>query len=521
MTRQLFSQAVIFIVLLALTHPVGAGKGGGGRGSGDGGGRRAGATPSTSTATTSSNASLSSPRSHRAGRDGGTLSTFSSLSRDRSGTGMRNRFGGDSTLSPLPPLASPLSLPFATRQERRGLERFGSPPDVPSPLSSPLNLREQRRNFRNDADNDSPLDSLRRQRNDTHQNVNKDPQNVGLRPGASPTPPPLPRDKDRVEFFGRHEGFHAGTHDGFHLGWHRGRHEDDVNGLHQGRHFGPHDFAHNDFHDGTHVGTFRRNDGSVARGPGSPPRVIVRPRTPTVIIQPSPIVVNPFSSAVIATTPPFSSAAFITTSPFSSAVFITTSPFFGASRFSLFSPFVCTPTFGFFPSRFSTFSIGGTFGRFGFGATFGNVGFNDFHQTTIITTPFFTQRPLAPLVDLPEQEPLIVERNDAQVDALKTPLEPPAPVPTVYTPAEDPNVTIEAEGDDLRLRWTGETDDVVWVDFVLGDTLKDALDRKRLDTMPFAVYFKAPRRLAYIGVIVHFTDGSETETWVPYPLPQK
>jgi hypothetical protein len=408
-----------------------------------------------------------------------------------------------------PNVPSPLSSPLNLRNSDLNRSRVGVP-NVSPPLSSPLNLREQRRNFRNDSDDASPVGSLRRQRNDNNQNVNKDPQNVGLRPGASPTPPPLPRDKDRAEFFGRHEGFHAGTHDGFHIGWHRGRHEDDVNGLHQGRHFGPHDFAHNDFHAGTHVGTFRRNDGAVARGPGSPPRVIVRPRTPTVIIQPSPIVVNPFSSAVIATTNPFSSAAFITTSPF-----------FGASRFSLFSPFVCTPTFGFFPSRFSMFSIGGTFGRFGFGGTFGHWGYDNYNQTTIITTPFFTQRPLAPIVDLPEQEPLIVERNDAQVDALKTPLEPPAPVPMVFTPAEDPNVTIEAEGDDLRLRWTGAIDDVAWVDFVLGDTLKDALDRKRLDTMPFAVYFKAPRRLAYIGVIVHFTDGSETETWVPYPLPQK
>ncbi len=512
MTRKLFSQAVVFIVLLALTHPVWAGKGGGGRGSGDGGGgRRAGANSSTSTATTSSNSSLSSLRSNRAGRDVGTSSTFSSLSRDRSGTGMRDRFGGNSALSPLPSLSSPLSSPFATRQERRGLERFGSHPDVPSPLSSPLNLREQRRSFRNDSDGDSPFGSLRRQRNDNNNsNVNKDPQNVGLRPGASPTPPPLPRDKDRAELFGRHEGFHAGTHDGFHLGWHRGRHEDNVNGLHQGRHFGPHDFAHNDFHDGTHVGTFRRNDGSVARGPGAPPRIIVRPRTPTVIVQPSPIVVNPFSSAVIATTNPFSSAAIVTTAPF-----------FVAPSFSLFTPFVCTPTFGFFPFRFSTFHFGGTFGRFGFGATFGNWGYDNYNQTTIITTPFFTQRPPAPIIDLPEPPPLIVERNDAQVDALRTPLEPPAPVPTIYTPVEDPNVIIEAEGDDLRLRWTGATDDVAWVDFILGDTLKDALDRKRLDTPPFAVYFKAPRRLSYIGVIVHFTDGSETETWVPYPLPSK
>lgn len=462
MTRQLFSQAVLFIVLLALTAPARAGKGGGG----GGGGRHAGANSSTSMGTTSANSSLSSLRSHRAGREGGTFSTFSPLSRDRSGTGPRDRFGGSSTLSPLPPFSAPLSSPFATRQERRGLERFGGSLDVISPLSSPLNLREQRRNFGNDAEGDSPFGSLRRQRND--QNVNKNLQDVGLRPGVSPTP------------------------------------------------LGPHNFAHNDFHEGTHVGTFRRGDGSAVRDSHC---VIIRPRPRTVIIQPSPVIVNPFSSAVIATTNPCSSAVFITTVPFSSSVFITTSPFFIAPHFSLFTPFVCTPTFGFFPFRLSTFHFGGTFGRFGFGATVGNFGFNDFNQTTILNTPFFTQRPPAPLVDLPEREPLPIERNDARADALKAPLEPPASVPTIYTPAEDPNVTIEVEGDDLRLRWTGETDDVAWVEFILGDTLKDALDRKRLDTPPFAVYFKVPRRLSYIGIIVHFTDGSETETWMPYPLP--
>ncbi|MCS6862412.1 MAG: hypothetical protein NZT92_19080, partial [Abditibacteriales bacterium] len=449
MTRPWLSPVIVFTALLVLTAPVGAGRGGGGRGSGAGGGGQRASAPASM-----SNASLSSLRSHRAGRDISTPSPFSALSRDRSGVETRRRLGGDSSLSSLSPLASPLSSPFATRAERRGLERFGRSLDVPAPLSSPLSLREQRRNFRNDAESDAPFGSLRRQRNENAP-TDQDPQSVGLRPGASPTSP-LTRDKNRTEFFGRHEGFQRGGH--------RRRDEDNVNGLPRGRHLGPHDLEHNDLQEGTHVDTLRRNDGSVTRGPRCTRRVIVRPRTPIVVVQPRPIVVNPFSSAVVATTVPFSSAAFITTSPF-----------FVAPSFSLFTPFVCAPVVSFFPSRFVTFHLSGTFGRFGFGATFGDFGFNDFDRQTIITTPFFTQRPLAPLVDLPERAPLIAERNDARVDALRTPLEPPAPVPTLYTPPEDPNVTIEAAGDDLRLRWTGDPDEVAWVDFILGDALQDAL----------------------------------------------
>jgi hypothetical protein len=244
-------------------------------------------------------------------------------------------------------------------------------------------------------------------------------------------------------------------------------------------------------------------------GPGSR-TVVVRPTRRTVIVQPSPIIVNPYSSAFISTYSPFSSAAFVTTSPFFSPAFIT--PGFG-----FYNPTCFFSTFG--VSRFSTFGFAGTFGRFSIGGTFGTFRHNDFDNTTIITTPFFNQQPNPPIVDLPEVE-------NRGVDALRTPpftLNPSLndPVPTVYSPEEDPDVVIEAAGDDLRIRWTGETDDVAWVDFILGDLVKDPLAHKRLDSMPFAVYFKAPRRLSYVGVTVHFMDGYETTTWVPYPLPQR